>query len=190
MSRFVYFISLVICTLCLFCALSMQNVLAAKKAPPVTDPVVTLETSKGPIKLQVYRKDAPITAGNFIDLVKEGFYNGLSFHRYEPGFLIQGGDPKGNGYGAYVDPRTHEERKIPLEVKPTLRHEPGMLGMAHALNEPNSGSSQFYICLSAQPKLDNQYAIFGKVIDGMQAVNSLRGGDRIIRASVQEPGSK
>lgn len=167
-----------------------QAALAVKKPAISNDPIVTMETSKGFIKLAVFRKDAPITAANFIDLVQQGFYNGLSFHRYEPGFLIQGGDPKGTGYGTYVDAKTREERTIPLEVKPTLRHDIGMLCMSHAVNASNSGSTQFYICLSPQPKLDMQYAVFGKVVDGMPVVNQLRAGDKIIKATVQEPGGK
>jgi cyclophilin family peptidyl-prolyl cis-trans isomerase len=162
-----------------------------KKGPSTgNDPIVTMETSRGVIKFQVFRTETPITAGNFVDLVKNGFYNGLSFHRYEPGFLVQGGDPKGTGFGLLVDSRTREERKIPLEVKPTLRHELGSLCMSHAVNDPNSGSCQFYISLAPQAKLDMQYAVFGRVIDGLPVVSNLRAGDKIIRATVQEPGVK
>lgn len=166
--------------------------LIALKKPTLatTDPVVTLETSRGPIKIVIYKKIAPITAGNFIDLVQRGFYNGITFHRYEPGMLIQGGDPQGNGFGSFVDPVTKTERKIPLEVRPELRHsEAGMLAMAR-MGDPDSASSQFYITLSAQPKLDGQFAVFGKVIDGMPALMGLRKGDKIVHAEVKEPGAK
>jgi peptidyl-prolyl cis-trans isomerase B (cyclophilin B) len=164
---------------------------AAKKgAQVITDPLVIMETSKGTIKIQVYRKDAPITAGNFLDLVQKGFYDGLVFHRYEPGFVIQGGDPHGNGTGTYVDPQTRTERLIPLEIKLGLRHsEAGMVAMAHS-GDPNSASCQFYVTLAATPKLDGEYAVFGKVIDGLPVVMSIRKNDKIIHAEVKEPTSK
>lgn len=162
----------------------------SKKGPAINEPVVTLETSKGIIKIAVYRKETPVTASNFIDLVQKNFYNGLSFHRHEPGFVIQGGDPLGNGTGGYVDPKTRVERRIPLETSPNLRHsEAGMVAMARS-SDPNSASSQFYITLAPCTALDGNYAVFGKVIDGMQIVTSLRKGDKIIKATVQEPGAK
>lgn len=161
-----------------------------KPALPAGEPLVIMDTNKGQLKFLIYRKDAPVTAGNFLDLVQKGFYNGLSFHRYEAGFLIQGGDPRGNGEGFYVDPKTNEERKIPLEIKATLRHqEAGMLAMAHA-GDPNSASCQFYITLAACPQLDERNAIFGKLIDGMPVLMNLRKGDKITKASVQEASSK
>ena len=149
----------------------------------MADSVVLLETNKGPVKIQLYSADAPVTAGNFVDLVKRGFYNGLSFHRYEPGFVIQGGDPKGNGTGGFVDPATNKERHIPLEVKPNLKHDAaGVVAMARA-NDPNSASSQFYITLAPASFLEMNYAVFGKVIDGLPNVLQLRSGDRITTAS-------
>lgn len=188
MSRLFYLFSILV--LLLLSNIAPAFSIVKKGAATGNDPVVTMETSKGVIKLQVFKTETPITAGNFVDLVKNGFYNGLTFHRYEPGFLVQGGDPKGTGFGVYVDNRTREERKIPLEVKPTLRHDLGSLCMSHALNDPNSGSCQFYISLSAQPKLDMQYAVFGRVIDGLPVVSNLRAGDKILKATVQEPGVK
>ena len=155
------------------------------KKDTMADSVVLLETSKGPIKIQVFNQEAPITAGNFMDLVNRGFYNGLTFHRYEPGFVIQGGDPKGNGTGGFVDPATGEERRIKLEVKPNLKHDAaGMVAMARS-NNPDSASCQFYITLGPASFLDMKYAVFGKVIDGMPAVMQLRQGDKITKAAVQ-----
>lgn len=169
---------------------SNKVLIAAKKEAPSSDPVVTMETSKGTIKILIFRKEAPITAGNFVDLVQKGFYNGLTFHRYEPGFVVQGGDPQGNGMGAYVDPKTREERRIPLETKTNLRHgEPGMIAMARS-GDPNSASCQFYFTLAACPQLDGAYAVFGKVMDGLPVIMNLRKGDKIVKASVAEPGSK
>ena len=151
----------------------------------MSDPVVVLDTSKGQIKIQLFLKDVPITAGNFLDLVNRGFYNGLTFHRYEPGFVIQGGDPKGNGTGGFVDPATNKERRIPLEVKPHLKHDSaGVVAMARS-NNPDSASCQFYITLGPASFLDMQYAVFGKVIDGMPAVEQIRKGDKINKAAQQ-----
>lgn len=136
-----------------------------------------IETNKGQFTVELYEDKAPITAGNFIDLVQRGFYDGLKFHRYEPGFVIQGGDPYGNGRGGFTDPATGRERTINLEVSPELKHGPaGALAMARSQN-PNSASSQFYITLGDAAFLDMQYAVFGRVTDGMDVVNQIRAGD-------------
>ncbi len=136
-----------------------------------------IETNKGPITIELYEDQVPITTGNFIDLVERGFYNGLKFHRYEPGFVIQGGDPRGNGTGGFVDPQTGRERRIKLEVTPELKHG-GAGGVAMARSQdPNSASCQFYITLGPAAFLDMNYAVFGRVVDGMDAVKQLRAGD-------------
>ena len=107
-----------------------------KRNMTIVDPIVQMDTAKGTIKIQVFAGKAPKTAANFIDLVNKGFYNGLTFHRYEPGFCVQGGDPRGNGQGGYVDPNTHRERTIPLEVTPELKHDQaGIVAMARS-NDP------------------------------------------------------
>jgi peptidyl-prolyl cis-trans isomerase B (cyclophilin B) len=151
------------------------------------DPVVLLDTTKGPIKIRVFQKDAPITSNNFLDLVKRGFYNGLTFHRYEPGFVIQGGDPDGNGSGNFVDPQTKKTRHIPLEKKPNLKHDKaGMVAMART-NDPNSASCQFYITLAAADFLDNPpgYAVFGQVVEGLPNALKLRAGDKMKKVTLQ-----
>lgn len=154
----------------------------------IADPVVLMETTKGPIKLLVYKSEVPTTANNFLDLVKRGFYNGLSFHRYEPGFCIQGGDPKGNGTGGFIDPETRRERRVRLEVRPNLKHdEAGVLAMARS-QDPDSASCQFYITLGPANFLDMNYAVFGKVLDGMDAVKALRKGDKMTKVSIVEGG--
>ncbi len=150
------------------------------------DPIVVIETNKGTIKIRVFKNEAPITANNFIDLVSKGFYNGLTFHRYEPGFVIQGGDPIGNGTGGYTDPQTRQERCIQLEVKPSLKHDcAGMVAMARS-NAPDSASSQFYITLAPASFLDMKYAVFGKVIDGLNIVQQLRAGDHMVKVAEAE----
>lgn len=158
----------------------------------MTEPVVTMETNKGTIQIQLFMKDAPITAGNFLDLVKRGFYNGLTFHRYEPGFVIQGGDPKGTGHGGFIDPNTNKERRIPLEKKPNLKHDSaGIVAMARS-NDPDSASSQFYITLAPASFLDNPpgYAVFGKVISGLEVALQLRKGDSMSKVTAEEPAVK
>jgi peptidyl-prolyl cis-trans isomerase B (cyclophilin B) len=136
-----------------------------------------IETDKGPITIELYEDKAPITAGNFIDLVEKGFYNGLKFHRYEPGFVIQGGDPQGNGTGGYVDPTTGRERRIQLEVSPELKHgDAGAVAMARS-SDPNSASCQFYITLGPAAFLDMNYAVFGRVTDGLDVAKQIRAGD-------------
>lgn len=152
------------------------------------DPVAVMQTSKGTIVIRLFAKLAPNTAANFIELAKKGFYNGLTFHRVEPGFVIQGGCPNGNGSGLYIDPSTNKPRFLNLEINPNLRHNaPGVVAMANFGKNPNSASCQFYITLTAQPRLDNRYSIFGGVVDGMDVVNHIVVGDKIVSISIEEP---
>jgi cyclophilin family peptidyl-prolyl cis-trans isomerase len=140
--------------------------------------IVSIETNKGSFKAVLYEKRAPVTTKNFIELARSGFYDGLSFHRYVPGFVIQGGDPKGDGTGG-------SSEKIKLEIHPELKHEKGALGMARSMH-PDSASSQFYVCLKNQTGLDGSYAVFGKVIDGMDVVENLRKGDVMEKVEILE----
>lgn len=145
-----------------------------------------IETNKGAITIELYEDKAPITAGNFIDLVERGFYDGLAFHRYEPNFVIQGGDPLGNGTGGFVDPQSGRERRIKLEVSRDLPHGgAGAVAMARS-NNPDSASCQFYITLGPAAFLDMQYAVFGRVTDGLDVVKQLRAGDRMTRVAISE----
>lgn len=145
------------------------------------DVFVLIETSKGPIILRIYAS-VPNTARNFIDLVQRGYYNGKTFHRVE-NWLIQGGCPIGNGQGNYVDPQTGQVRQIALEINRNFGHVPGAVAMARS-NNPNSASCQFYILKKQMPQLNGQYAIFGGVVRGMDTVNRIGIGDRMIRASI------
>jgi peptidyl-prolyl cis-trans isomerase B (cyclophilin B) len=143
-----------------------------------------IETNHGPITIELYEDKTPITAGNFIDLVERGFYDGLKFHRYEPNFVIQGGDPRGNGTGGFVDPQTKRERRIKLEVSPDLKHgDAGAVAMARS-QDPISASCQFYITLGPAAFLDMNYAVFGRVIDGMDAVKQIRAGDSMTKVTL------
>jgi peptidyl-prolyl cis-trans isomerase B (cyclophilin B) len=128
------------------------------------NPIVVMETNLGTIELELFWKDTPKTAENFLKLVTSGFYNGLTFHRIVPNFVIQGGDPVGNGSGG-------PGYSIPFEQADT-KHLRGSLGMARS-QDPNSAGSQFYICLRALPNLDGNYVVFGKVISGMDVVDKI-----------------
>lgn len=152
------------------------------------DPVAIVQTTKGPITIRLFRQFAPNTVANFVDLVNKGFYNGLTWHRVVPGFCIQSGCPKGDGSGGYIDPVTNQERRIQMEQHPRLRHNAaGVVAMARFGNDMNSASSQFYITQSAQPHLDNKYAIFGGVVSGMDAVMRMTTQDKIISITLQQP---
>ncbi len=129
------------------------------------NPTVTLRTTLGDIRLEVYRDRAPKTSENFLSLARKGFYTGLTFHRIIPGFMIQGGCPKGDGTGG-------PGYTIPDEFDPTLRHDgPGVVSMANA--GPNTGGSQFFITLAATNWLDRKHAVFGHVRGGQDVVEKI-----------------
>jgi cyclophilin family peptidyl-prolyl cis-trans isomerase len=136
-----------------------------------------IETDKGTIKFTLYEREAPITTANFIELAERGFYDGLTFHRVEPNFVIQGGDPRGNGTGG-------SGKTIKLEVSPDLKHgDAGAVAMARS-QQPDSASSQFYITLGPTPFLDLNYAVFGRVTEGLEVVRQIRVGDRMNRVQI------
>lgn len=131
----------------------------------MANPTVTIETNHGTIEAEMYMDEAPETAGNFIKLAKDGFYDGVIFHRVIDGFMIQGGDPTGTGRGG-------PGYTIDDEFAEGLTHdEAGLFSMANA--GPNTGGSQFFITLAATPWLDGKHAIFGKVVDGMDVVEEI-----------------
>lgn len=143
--------------------------LARRSEKEKTMVVIELENGKK-IKLELYPDKAPITCANFEKLVREGFYDGLIFHRVISGFMIQGGDPEGTGMGG-------SKEKIKGEfsmngVPNDLKHTRGVISMARSMN-PNSASSQFFIMHKDAPHLDGQYAAFGKVVEGIEAVDEI-----------------
>lgn len=177
---------------------------------------VSLETSKGLIVVKLDGANAPLTAGNFLDLVKKGIYNQTIFHRVVKSplpFVVQGGDPNSSnpripvsayGSGQYIDSATGTARYIPLEfrvkpskslsygkeiastnlsLQPVLTHDRGAVAMARS-SDPNSASAQFYIALEALPELDGRYAVFGRVVRGMDVVDQLEQGDKLFRATL------
>lgn len=156
-----------------------EEIKEVKEEQGKVDTIVVMETEKGTIRIKLYMEEAPITAGNFKDLVERKFYNGLNFHRIIPGFVVQGGCPNGNGMGNFVDPETKKTRYIKHEMPDSLRHnKAGILAMART-SDPNSASSQFFIDLAPLPSLDPGgvdpygYAVFGEVIEGMDVVNTI-----------------
>ncbi len=129
-----------------------------------TNPTVTMETTMGTIKLEIYNETMPITAGNFLKLVKEGFYDGVIFHRVIPNFMIQGGDPTGTGTGG-------PGYKIPDEFSDSNRNDRGTISMANA--GPNTGGSQFFINTADNNFLDTKHPVFGRVVEGMDVVDAI-----------------
>ena len=131
--------------------------------------VIEMENGKK-IKIELYPEKAPITVANFEKLVKEGFYNGLCFHRVIKGFMIQGGDPLGNGTGGSKNKIKGEFRSN--GVSNDIKHVRGVISMARSAN-PDSASSQFFIMHKDAPHLDGQYAAFGKVVEGIEVVDEI-----------------
>ena len=137
----------------------------------MANPIITIEMENGKImKGELYPEIAPNTVNNFISLVKKGFYDGLTFHRVIPGFMIQGGCPEGTGMGGPGYSIKGEFAQNGFENN--LMHTPGVLSMARSMM-PNSAGSQFFIMHAAAPHLDGQYAAFGKIIEGMDVVNKI-----------------
>jgi peptidyl-prolyl cis-trans isomerase B (cyclophilin B) len=134
----------------------------------------TIETEKGTINIQFFDADAPNTVKNFVDLAEKGFYDGLTFHRVIPNFMIQGGCPNGDGRGG-------PGYKINCEINKN-RHLAGTLSMAHA--GKNTGGSQFFICHSPQSHLDGVHTVFGQTED-MDVVNAIKGGDKMLSVKIQ-----
>lgn len=145
-----------------------------------TADIVKIETSKGLVVMEVYLKLVPITVTNFEGLAESGFYDGLTWHRVED-WVIQTGDPQGTGHGG-------SEKTIKLEVGPELKNERGAVGMARS-QDPNSASSQFYILKRDAAWLDGQYAVFGKVVSGMDVIDKIEAGDKMLKVTV-EPGKE
>lgn len=142
--------------------------------------LVRVLTERGEITFELFDDKTPITCGSFLLLAESGFYNGVVFHRIEPGFCVQGGDPTGTGAGG-------PGFTIPDELRADLKHDVGMLSMAKTM-APNSGGSQFFICLggpAATGHLDMMHSVFGKVASGMDVVKKLQVGDKMQKVIVK-----
>lgn len=137
----------------------------------MSNPIITITMENGDVmKVELYPDIAPNTVNNFISLVKKGFYDGLTFHRVIPGFMIQGGCPKGDGTGGpgYAIRGEFLQNGFPN----SLKHEPGVISMARAMH-PNSGGSQFFLMHETSPHLDGAYAAFGKITEGLEVVDKI-----------------
>ncbi len=139
-----------------------------------------ISTEKGDLKVEFYQNDAPNTVANFVKLSKEGFYDGLTFHRVIPDFVVQGGCPNGTGAGGpgySIDCELNGDNQF---------HDRGVLSMAHAGR--NTGGSQFFICHSRTntAHLDRNHTCFGKVVDGVDVIDDIRGGDKMLKVTVVE----
>ena len=152
-------------------ALSVSGILLLMTGCARQEARAIIELEKGgEIVIQFFPQDAPKTVKNFVKLARSGFYDGLTFHRVVEGFVVQGGDPKGDGTGdaGYNIDAEFSDRP----------HLTGTVAMARSA-DPNSASCQFYICLGPQPHLDGKYTVFGQVVQGMDAVRGIKIGDRM-----------
>lgn len=136
----------------------------------------TFDTSRGPIKIELYPDKAPLTVANFVNLAKRGFYDGLNFHRVIADFMIQGGCPEGSGRGG-------PGYRFEDETTNGVRHERGVLSMANA--GPNTNGSQFFITHVPTPWLDGKHTVFGKVTEGLDVVDAVKQGDLITKVTIE-----
>ena len=152
---------------------------AAIEPAEVTDIKVCIKTSKGDIEGTIFASKVPMTAANFLNLSKRGYYNGIAFHRVIKDFMIQGGDPTGTGRGG-------PGYKFADEIKPDLKHtKPGIFSMANA--GPGTNGSQFFITHKATTWLDGKHTVFGEVTKGQDVVNAIARGDKILSVEIKDP---
>ncbi len=158
---------------------------------PTGEEIAVFKTSKGVIRVQLAGNDAPIHVGNFVELARKGFYDNLKFHRYVPGFVIQGGCPNtrdlspeeveekaGNPFAGLGTGGPGYSIKEEYSTNPHNEHKDAALAMARSQN-PDSAGSQFYFCLGPQPMLDSGYTVFGQTLEGKEVIDQLRVGDVI-----------
>jgi peptidyl-prolyl cis-trans isomerase B (cyclophilin B) len=139
--------------------------------------IAVISTDKGDIRLELYADKVPYTVANFVNLAQRGYYDGLTFHRVIPNFMIQGGDPTGTGRGG-------PGYRFDDEFHPDLRHDgPGVLSMANS--GPNTNGSQFFITHKATPWLNDKHSVFGRVISGQDVVNKIQQGDRMNKVTIE-----
>lgn len=175
-------LSLFLLTSCMNSETSTEKISKDSTAIPVDEKMMSLteaviKTRYGNIVFKFYPKQAPVTTKRIMDLIKQGFYNGLTFHRVIPGFVAQGGDPTGTGTGG-------SGQNIKAEFN-NLQHIEGTIAMARS-QDPNSADSQFYISLNRLPHLDGKYTIFGQVVKGLDLIHKIKKGDKIISLTLSE----
>ncbi len=174
-------LGLVLFTFSLAVGVVQDDAWAAKKSTSAKTkkgkkPMMTIKMAAGTIKIELYPQDAPKTVAQITKLANKGFYNGVIFHRVEPGFVVQGGDPSGTGTGG-------SGTKLPAEFN-ARKHLKGTVAMART-SDPNSADSQFYICLGPAPFLDKQYTVFGQVTEGQDIVDKIKVGDKMVEVKVE-----
>jgi peptidyl-prolyl cis-trans isomerase B (cyclophilin B) len=159
----------------------------AQQKSPGAGPVIVLETAKGTIEIETYPDEAPKSVAYILALVKKGFYNGLRFHRAEPNFVIQIGDPQTRDMTKQADwGRGNSGNPVGVvEISKKRRHIAGAVGLAHAGSAKDS-AGQFYIMLRASPSLDGKYVIFGHVVKGLDVAAKIQKADVLKRVSVRE----
>jgi len=164
---------------------------SAQQKSPGAGPVIVLETVKGTIEFETYPEEAPKTVAHILELVNKGFYNGQRFHRDDPNFLVQIGDPVSRDMSR-IDWWGRQGSGKPIgvsEITKKRKNVLGAVGIAH-LGDPKLADSQFYILKRAAPENDGKYAVFGKVIKGMDVVNKIKKGDVLKRAYVEDEKAK
>lgn len=150
----------------------------AMEIDPAKSYRATIETNRGDIVLELDPKHAPKTVNNFVFLARQGFYDGIAFHRVVPNFVIQGGDPTGTGRGGPGYRFEDEVRNNPL------KHEAKVISMANA--GPNTNGSQFFITHTPQPHLNGRHTVFGKVVEGSDVVDAIHQGDQMVKVTIEE----
>ena len=167
--------------------LALPVAATAQEKSPGAGPIIVLDTAKGVIEIETYPEEAPKTVAHILALIKRGFYNGLRFHRAEANFVIQIGDPmtrdmsKQDSWG-----RGNSGKPIGVaEITKKRRHGPGAVGMGHS-GSAKDADSQFYITLRAAPSLDGKYAVFGRVIKGLDVAAKIQKADVLKKASIRE----
>ncbi len=172
----------------LTCVVVLTLGASAQQKSPGAGPIVVLETVKGTIEFETYPEEAPKTVGRVIELVKKNFYNGLRFHRAEPNFVIQVGDPVSRDVSrqAYWGRQSSGKPLGVAEITKKRRHVLGAVAMAYPGTDKTAADSQFFIMRRAAPEMDGKYTVFGKVVSGMDVVAKIQRGDVLKRAYLKE----
>ena len=170
------------------CVLVLTAMAGAQQKSPGAGPIIVLETVKGTIEFETYPEEAPKTVGRVIELVKKNFYNGLRFHRAEPNFVIQVGDPVSRDFSrqAWWGRQSSGKPIGVAEITKKRRHVLGAVSMAYPGTDKAAADSQFFIMRRAAPEMDGKYTVFGKVLTGMDVVAKIQRGDVLKRAYVKE----
>jgi cyclophilin family peptidyl-prolyl cis-trans isomerase len=171
---------------------ALTTVAGAQQKSPGAGPIVVLETVKGTIEFETYPEEAPKTVARVVELVKKNFYNGQRFHRAEPNFLIQIGDPVSRDFSrqSWWGRQSSGKPIGVAEITKKRRHGVGAVSMAYPGTDRTGADSQFFITRRAAPELDGKYTVFGKVLKGMDVVGKIQRGDAVKRAYLKDEAAK